>query len=235
MQNSMANIRHNSLLGIFSSELKRDLLISYRRKSDLLNPIIFCLMVAALFPLGVSPAPDFLAQIAPGVLWVSALLATLLSLDQLFKSDYDDGTLEQLMLSPEPGYIIALAKSFAHWLTTGLPLALISPVLAVMLFLPSEAVTTLVMSLLLGTPTLSLIGAIASALTVGLKKGGVLISLIVIPLYIPVLIFGAAAVQASTQGLAVSAYLAILGAMLALSIVLAPFAIAASLRISVSN
>ncbi len=220
---------------VFWAELSRDLLLAYRRKGDLLNPLLFFVMVLALFPLGVSPAPDFLSQLAPGVLWVAALLAALLSLDNLFKSDFEDGTLEQLLLSSESTYPIALAKALVHWLTTGLPLALLAPLLAVMLFLPSHAIPTLVVSLLIGTPTLSLIGAIASALTVGLKKGGVLISLLVIPLYIPVLIFGASAVQNATQHLPVQAYLAILGSMLALSIVLAPFAIAASLRVSVSS
>ncbi len=223
------------MIRIFWAELHKDLLLAYRRKGDLLNPLLFFVMVVTLFPLGVSPAADFLSELAPGVLWVSALLAALLSLDNLFKADFEDGTLEQLMLSSESTYMIALAKALAHWLTTGLPLTIIAPLLAVMLFLPTQAIPTLVLSLLIGTPALSLIGAIASALTVGLKKGGVLISLLVIPLYIPVLIFGASAVQGATQNLPVTAYLAILGAILALSLVLAPFAIAASLRISVSN
>ncbi len=223
------------MMRVFWAELSRDLLIAFRHKGDFLNPLIFFLMVAVLFPLGVSPAADFLAQIAPGVLWVSALLATLLSLDNLFKSDYDDGTLEQLLLSPESTYMISLAKACAHWITTGLPLALMAPLLAIMLFLPTQAIATLVISLLIGTATLSLVGAIASALTVGLKKGGVLISLLVIPLYIPVLIFGASAVQSAVDGQPVTAYLAILGSMFALSLVLAPFAIAASLRVSVSS
>jgi heme exporter protein B len=223
------------MMKVFWAELCRDLLLAYRRKGDLLNPLLFFVMVLALFPLGVSPAPDFLSQLAPGVLWVAALLAALLSLDNLFRSDYEDGTLEQLLLSSESSYPVALAKALVHWLTTGLPLALLAPLLAVMLFLPTQAIPTLVISLLIGTPTLSLIGAIASALTVGLKKGGVLISLLVIPLYIPVLIFGASAVHNATQNLPVQAYLAILGSMLALSLVLAPFAIAASLRVSVSS
>jgi heme exporter protein B len=223
------------MLRVFWAELYKDMLLSFRRRSELLNPLLFFMMVAALFPLGVSPAADFLSQLAPGVLWVCALLASLLSLDSLFKADYEDGTLEQLLLSCESTYMIALAKAVAHWLTTGLPLALLAPLLAVMLFLPTQAIPTLVVTLLVGTPTLSLIGAIASALTVGLKKGGVLISLLVIPLYIPVLIFGASAVHGASQGLPVVAYIAILGAMLALSLVLAPFAIAAALRVSVSS
>ena len=223
------------MLRAFWAELKRDLLLSFRHRGDLLNPLLFFVMVVTLFPLGVSPAADFLAKLAPGVLWVSALLAALLSLDSLFKSDYEDGTLEQSLLSSESNYMMAMARALAHWLTTGLPLALLAPLLALMLFLPSEAVPVLVLTLLLGTPTLSFVGAIASALTVGLNKGGVLISLLVIPLYIPVLIFGASAVQNATLGLPVSAHLAILGAMLIMSVVLAPFAIAASLRMSVSS
>lgn len=223
------------MMRVFWAELSRDLLLAYRRKGDLLNPLLFFVMVLALFPLGVSPSPDFLSKLAPGVLWVAALLAALLSLDNLFRADFEDGTLEQLLLSSESTYPMALAKALAHWLTTGLPLALLAPLLAIMLFLPAQAIPVLVVSLLIGTPTLSLIGAIAAALTVGLKKGGVLISLLVLPLYIPVLIFGASAVQNAAQGLPVQAYLAILGSMLALSIVLAPFAIAASLRVSVSS
>ena len=223
------------MIRAFWAELNRDLLLAFRRRGDLLNPLLFFVMVVVLFPLGVSPAADFLAQLAPGVLWVCALLAALLSLDNLFKSYYEDGTLEQLVLSSESNYMTAMAKAIAHWLTTGLLLALMAPLLALMLFLPTEAIPVLVISLLLGTPTLSLIGAIAAALTVGLKKGGVLISLLVIPLYIPVLIFGASAVQNATLGLPVAAHFAILGAMLIMSLVLAPFAIAASLRMSVSS
>ena len=160
------------MFSVFWAELSRDLLLAYRRRGDLLNPLMFFVMVVALFPLGVSPAPDLLAELAPGLLWVCALLAALLSLDNLFKADYEDGTLEQLLLSSESTYMVALAKTFAHWLTTGLPLALLAPLLAVMLFLPPQAIPTLMLSLLIGTPTLSLVGAIASALTVGLKKRG---------------------------------------------------------------
>ncbi|WP_232848874.1 heme exporter protein CcmB [Amphritea pacifica] len=221
--------------GPFWGALKRDLLLSYRRKSDLVNPLIFFLMVATLFPLGVSPDPTFLADVAPGVVWVAALLATLLSMDSMFRSDFEDGTLEQILLSPQPLYLVVLAKVLAHWMLTGLPLTLLAPVLGVMLFLPAEGMGGLVLSLLLGTPTLSLIGAIGAALTVGLRKGGVLISLLVLPLYIPVLIFGSAAVQGAVTGLPLGGYLAILGAMLSLGLVMAPLAIGAALRISVSG
>ncbi len=221
--------------GPFWGALKRELLLSYRRKSDLVNPLIFFLMVATLFPLGVSPDPTFLADVAPGVVWVAALLATLLSMDSLFRSDFEDGTLEQILLSPQPLYLVVLAKVLAHWMLTGLPLTILAPLLGVMLFLPGDGMWGLVLSLLLGTPTLSLVGAIGAALTVGLRKGGVLISLLVLPLYIPVLIFGSAAVQGAVTGLPLGGYLAILGAMLSLGLVLAPLAIGAALRISVSG
>ncbi len=221
--------------GPFWGALKRELLLSYRRKSDLVNPLIFFLMVATLFPLGVSPDPTFLADVAPGVVWVAALLATLLSMDSLFRSDFEDGTLEQILLSPQPLYLVVLAKVLAHWMLTGLPLTILAPLLGVMLFLPGDGMWGLVLSLLLGTPTLSLVGAIGAALTVGLRKGGVLISLLVLPLYIPVLIFGSAAVQGAVTGLPLGGYLAILGAMLSLGLVMAPLAIGAALRISVSG
>lgn len=223
------------MAGLFWAVMKRDLMLAFRRRSDLLNPLVFFLMVASLFPLGISPEPTFLEQIAPGVVWVGALLATLLSMDSLFRSDFDDGTLEQTLLSPQPLFLVVLAKVLAHWAMTGLPLTLMAPLLGVMLFLPTEGMGGLVLSLLLGTPTLSLVGAIGAALTVGLRKGGVLISLLVLPLYIPVLIFGAGAVQAAVTGLPLGGYLSLLGAMLALGVALAPLAIAAALRISVSG
>ncbi len=221
--------------GIFLVALQREMLLAYRRRSDIVNPLAFFLIVATLFPLGVSPDPKFLAQVSPGVIWVAALLATLLSMDGLFRSDYDDGSLEQMLLSPRPFVLTVLAKVGSHWLLTGLPLALLSPLLGVMLFLPVEGTWALVISLLLGTPTLSLIGAIGAGLTVGLRKGGVLISLLVLPLYIPVLIFGAATVQAGVLGMPVGGYLALLGAILVLGLTLSPFAITAAVKISVSN
>lgn len=230
-----SNSAESSLSGLFWAVLKRDLMLAYRRKSDLFNPLVFFLMVATLFPLGVSPEPNFLAEVAPGVVWVAALLATLLSMDSLFRSDFEDGTLEQTLLSPQPLFIVVLAKVLAHWMMSGLPLTLLAPLLGVMLFLPGEGMAGLMLSLLLGTPTLSLIGAIGAALTVGLRKGGVLISLLVLPLYIPVLIFGTSAVQAAVTGLPLAGFVALLGAMLALGIVMAPLAIGAALRISVSG
>lgn len=225
----------SSTLQLFRQTFKRDLTLAFRRKSELVNPLIFFLIVASLFPIGVSPEPNFLSQLAPGLVWVAALLATLLSMETLFKSDYEDGSLEQLLLSPQPVFLVVLSKVLAHWLLSGLALTTVAPLLGVMLFLPSEGMPGLMLSLLLGTPTLSLIGAIGAALTVGLRRGGVLISLLVLPLYIPVLIFGSSAVQAAVTGLPLDGYLALLGAMLALALALAPIAAGAALRISVSG
>ncbi|MDR9439658.1 MAG: heme exporter protein CcmB [Halomonas sp.] len=215
--------------------LKRDLVLMMRRRSEVLNPLVFFALVITLFPIGISPDPELLATIAPGLLWVAALLAALLSLDSLFRSDYDDGSLEQLLLSPQPLPALALAKVAVHWLLTGLPLALMAPLLGIMLSLPAGSYAVLALSLALGSASLSLIGAIGAALTVGLSRGGVLLSLLVLPLYIPVLIFGAGAVQAAILGEGVSAHLAILGALLAVALSLAPWAIAASLRISING
>ncbi|MCE8022699.1 MULTISPECIES: heme exporter protein CcmB [Halomonadaceae] len=215
--------------------LKRDLLLMLRRRSEVLNPLVFFALVITLFPIGISPDPALLAAIAPGLLWVAALLAALLSLDSLFRADYDDGSLEQLLLTPQPLALLALAKVAVHWLLTGLPLALMAPVLGIMLSLPAGSYAVLAISLALGSASLSLIGAIGAALTVGLSRGGVLLSLLVLPLYIPVLIFGAGAVQAAILGDGVLAHLAILGALLALALSLAPLAIAASLRISING
>jgi heme exporter protein B len=216
----------------FLGVLRRDLKISFRKHSELLNPIFFFILVVSLFPLGVGPGPKILAEIAPGVIWVAALLATLLSMERLFRSDYEDGSLEQLLLNPHPLPLLVLAKIFSHWLTTGLPLLLVSPLLGVLLHVPAPGIGILPLSLLLGTPTLSLIGAIGVALTVGLRRGGVLLTLLVLPLYVPVLIFGTSAVAAGAAGFPVSGQLALLGAILVLALTLAPLAIAAGLRIS---
>ncbi|EWG99622.1 heme exporter protein CcmB [Halomonas sp. BC04] len=219
----------------FWATLKRDLVLLLRRRSEVMNPLVFFAIVITLFPIGISPDPQLLAAIAPGLLWVAALLAALLSLDSLFRADYDDGSLEQLLLTPQPLALLALAKVAVHWLLTGLPLALMAPVLGIMLALPAGSYGVLALSLALGSASLSLIGAIGAALTVGLSRGGVLLSLLVLPLYIPVLIFGAGAVQAAIFGDGVMAHLAILGALLALALILAPLAIAASLRISING
>jgi len=212
--------------------LKRDLMLALRRSSDWLNPLVFFIIVVSLFPLGVGPDSELLREIAPGVLWVAALLATLLGLDSLFKADYDDGTLEQLLLSPHPLSVLVLAKMSAHWLYSGLPLILLSPLLAVFMQLPAAALPALLISLMLGTLSLCLIGAIGAALTVSLKKGGVLLALLVLPLFIPVLIFGSSTVVAAASGFEIEAQLSILGAIFLLSLSLAPLATAAALRVS---
>ncbi len=204
-----------------------------RRPIEVLNPLLFFAMVVALFPLGLGPAPDRLADFAPGILWIIALLSNLLTSDGVFRSDYDDGSLEQLLLSPQPLYLSVLSYVLAHWIVTGVLLSLVSPLFALMLNLPAHAIPTLVASLLLGSAVLSLVGAIGAALTVGLRRGGMLISLLILPLYMPVLIFGSAAVQGAVIGAAVTPYLAILGAMLSLAVALAPMAVAAGLRITI--
>jgi heme exporter protein B len=213
--------------------LRRQLVLAVRRPVEIGNPLLFFVMVIALFPLGLGPVPERLAEFAPGILWIVALLSNLLTSDAVFRSDFDDGALEHLLLAPQPLYLSVLAYILAHWLITGLLLALVSPIFALMLNLPTGALPALILSLLLGTGVLSLIGGIGAALTVGLKRGGMLISLLILPLYMPVLIFGSAAVQAAVTGAPVGPYLAILGAMLCLAIALAPLAISAGLRISV--
>jgi heme exporter protein B len=212
--------------------LKRDLTIALRHRDDIFNPLLFFIIVVTLFPLGIGPEANILSRIAPGIIWVAALLATLLSLDRLFKSDYNDGSLEQLLLSPQPVFIWVLAKITAHWLITGLPLIFIAPLLAVLLHLNEASYSALFFTLLIGTPVLSFIGAIGAALTVGIKKGGVLISLIVLPLYIPVLIFATSAIDTAAMHLPYGGQLAIIGALFFLSITLAPFAVASSLKVS---
>lgn len=213
--------------------LRRQLVLAVRRPIEIANPLLFFAMVVALFPLGLGPAPDRLTEFAPGILWIIALLSNLLTSDAVFRNDFDDGSLEQLLLSPQPLYLSVLAYICAHWLVTGLLLALVSPVFALMLNLPAQAIGALFFSLLLGTAVLSLVGGIGAALTVGLKRGGMLISLLILPFYMPVLIFGSAAVQAAVAGSPAGPYLAILGAMLSLAIALAPLAMSAGLRISV--
>ena len=203
-----------------------------RRRSDVLTTLFFFIIVVSLFPLGVGPEMNMLRTMAPGVVWVAALLASMLSLGRMFASDHLDGTLEQMLLSPQSLSMLVLGKALAHWLVTGVPLVLMAPVLGVQYDLPGEALLVLTASLLLGTPVLSLIGAIGAALTLGLRGGGVLVSLLVLPLYIPVLIFGAGAVEASAAGLEAGAHMSLLGAFLLASVVLAPWTAGASLRIS---
>lgn len=212
--------------------IRRELQIAFRSGAEIINPLWFFLIVITLFPLGIGPEPQLLARIAPGIVWVAALLSSLLALERLFRDDFIDGSLEQLLLSPTPLAIIVSGKVTAHWIITGLPLLLLSPLAALLLSLDFAGWRAMALTLLLGTPTLSFLGAIGVALTVGLRRGGVLLSLLVLPLAIPLLIFASAAIDAAGQGLPIDGYLAILGAMLVGSATLAPFATAAALRIS---
>ncbi|HEA3278177.1 TPA: heme exporter protein CcmB [Pasteurella multocida] len=220
---------------IFLAIIKRELQIAMRKQAEILNPLWFFLLVITLFPLVIGPDPKLLARIAPGIAWVAALLSALLSFERLFRDDFVDGSLEQLMLTAQPLALTALAKVIAHWLLTGLPLILLSPIAALLLSLEVEIWWALVLTLLIGTPVLSCLGAIGVALTVGLRKGGVLLSLLVVPLFIPVLIFSASVLEAASLSLPYSGQLAILGAILASSVTLSPFAIAAALRISLDQ
>lgn len=220
---------------IFWHIIKRELQIAMRKQAEILNPLWFFLIVITLFPLVIGPDPELLSRIAPGVAWVAALLSALLSFERLFRDDYIDGSLEQLMLTSQPLVLTALAKVLAHWLLTGLPLILLSPIAALLLSLEIPIWWALVLTLLLGTPVLSCLGAIGVALTVGLRKGGVLLSLLVVPLFIPVLIFSASVLDAAGLSLPYSGQLAILGAILAGVMTLSPFAIAAALRISLDQ
>lgn len=220
---------------IFWHIIKRELQIAMRKQAEILNPLWFFLIVITLFPLVIGPDPALLSRIAPGVAWVAALLSALLSFERLFRDDYIDGSLEQLMLTSQPLVLTALAKVLAHWLLTGLPLILLSPIAALLLSLEIPIWWALVLTLLLGTPVLSCLGAIGVALTVGLRKGGVLLSLLVVPLFIPVLIFSASVLDAAGLNLPYNGQLAILGAILAGVMTLSPFAIAAALRISLDQ
>jgi heme exporter protein B len=223
-----------SIPAAYGTLVRRDLILAYRNRAELANPPLFFVLVASLLPLGIGPEPALLGKIAPGLVWVVALLATLLSLDNVFRSDFEDGALELLLVSPQPMAVLVLAKVTAHWLATGLPLLICAAPLALMLYLPAGALPTLMATLALGTPLLSLVGAIGVALTVGLRRGGMLLALLVLPLYVPVLIFATSAVDAASAGLPVSGQLAIMGAMLILALTLAPFATAAALRIALN-
>ncbi|AIS55507.2 heme exporter protein CcmB [Vibrio coralliilyticus] len=222
------------MFATMNSIIRRELLIAFRRQADIFNPLWFFIIVITLFPLSIGPEPNLLARIAAGIVWVAALLSALLSLERLFRDDFQDGSLEQMMLMPVPLPIVVISKVIAHWVLTGLPLILISPLLAILLSLDMNSWLAVVTTLLIGTPTLSFIGAIGVALTVGLQKGGVLLSLLVLPLYIPVLIFATSAIDAASLGMAYNGQLAILGAMLMGAMTLTPFAISAALRVSVN-
>ncbi len=212
--------------------VKRDVLLAFRRRADVLVTLFFFMIVSALFPLGVGPEPALLRTMAPGILWVGALLASMLSLGRLFALDFADGTLEQMLLSAEPLSVMVTGKVLAHWLTSGLPLVLVAPLLALQFDLPGPAIAVLLASLLIGTPVLSLLGAIGAALTLGVRGGGVLVAILVLPLYVPILIFGAGAVGAQLNGLESSGHLLLLGGLLAASAALAPWAASVALRIA---
>ena len=212
----------------------RDLRLAYRRRGEAANPVIFFVIVTVLFTIGIGPTPAQLQGATPGLIWVTALLSTLLGLETLFRSDYEDGSLEQMVISPYPLSLLAFAKAAAHWLITGLPLVILSPVIGIMLHMDYATIKTLILSLLLGTPILTLIGAIGAALTVSLKRGGLLIALLILPLYVPVLIFGANAVQSAIYDLSPLAQLYALGSILALFLVATPIAIAEALRASLN-
>ena len=218
--------------GAILAIIRRDLLLAMRRKSEVLTALFFFIIVASLFPLGIGPESALLRKIAPGIIWVAALLATMLGLARLFAPDHADGTLEQMVLSPTPLGLLVTGKIAAHWITTGLPLVLLAPVLGIQFDLDVGALGVLVVALLLGTPLLSLIGAIGAALTLGVRGGGVLLSLLVLPLYVPALIFGAGAVESHVSGLGAGGHLSLLAALLALAVFFAPWAATAALRIA---
>ena len=220
------------MISILRAVIRRDLLLAWRRRSDVATTVLFFVIVVSLFPFGIGPEPDLLRIIAPGVIWVAALLACMLSLSRVFESDYADGALDPMLLSACPLGMITVARVFAHWMVSGLPLVVLAPVLALQFDLDQSLFGVLVLSLLLGTPVLSLIGAIGAALTLGLRGGGVLLALLVLPLYVPVLIIGAGALDAAAYGQGVQAHFLLLAALLVLAGAFAPWAISAALRIS---
>lgn len=216
----------------FTGILRRDLLLAMRRKAEVLTALFFFVIVSSLFPLGIGPEPSLLRKIGPGVLWVGALLATMLGLQRMFATDHADGTLEQMVLSSAPLPVLVAGKIAAHWVVSGLPVVVLAPVLGLQFDLDAEALVVLTLGLLIGTPVLSLLGAIGAALTLGVRGGGALLSLLVLPLYIPTLIFGAGAVQAHLSGQGAGGHLSLLGALLAVTLFFAPWATTAALRIS---
>jgi heme exporter protein B len=220
------------MIALLRAVIRRDLMLAWRRRADIATVVLFFVIVVSLFPLGVGPEPNLLRTIAPGIIWVAALLACMLSLQHMFASDHADGALDQMLLATAPLGMIVIARAFAHWLMSGLPLVILSPVLAIQFDLAPELSPVLTLSLLLGTPVLTLTGAIGAALTLGLRGGGMLLALLVLPLYVPVLILGAGAVDAASAGLGADAHLLLLAAQLVLTVTFAPWAIAAALRIS---
>lgn len=223
-----------SLLAAARAQARRDLRLVWRRRGDAAQPLLFALMVVALFPLAVGADPAHLARIAPGVIWVAVLLAGLLTLDSLYRGDLEDGSLEQMLLAPVPlGWLIGVRVA-VHWATSALPMLLLVPVLAELLFLPGELLPLLMVSLLVGTPLLSLLGAVVAALTVGIRRSGMLLALLALPLFLPVLVFGAGSVMAAAQGLPWAGAVLLMAAGLVLALVLAPLAAAAAIRIALT-
>ncbi len=227
-------MRYGTTTSACAAVIRRDLLLTWRRRGDALNPALFAIIVVVMFPLALGPEPNQLANIAAGIVFVAVLLAGLLALDTLFRGDHEDGTLEQIVLSPHPLSMLLASKILVHWLSTALPLIVVSPVLAEMLHLPRPVMPVLMVSLILATLLLSLLGAVCVALTIGMRRSGMLLALLVLPLYVPVLIFAAGACNAAQLGLPFLAPLLWLGAALALALVLAPLACAAALRISIT-
>lgn len=229
---SLPALQKLSVGGVMRAALKREIALALRQKGEVLTPLVFFVVIASLFPLGVGPESALLLRMAPGVLWVSALLAAMLSLQRLFAMDYADGSLEQMALSGTPLGLLVVAKALSHFLLSGLPLVLMAPVLGLQFGMEGRSLGILMLTLLLGTPTLSLIGSIGAALTLGVRGAGVLLSLLILPLYIPVLIFGAGAVEADVAGLGIGGHLSLLSALLVLSVFFAPLATTAALKIS---
>lgn len=221
------------MLRFLITVIRRDLQLAARRRGDWLTSQFFFVMVVSMFPLGIGPDPAMLSKVAAGVVWVAALLASLLSLSRLFADDHRDGSLEQMLLSPNPPVLVALGKALAHWLIYGIPLLLIAPVLGVQFSLPADAIGVLMLSLLIGTPVLSLLGSVGAALTLGLRGGGVLLTLLILPLYVPALIFGAGAVDASLAGLGAEANLSLLAAFMVMTLLVSPWVASAALRVSI--
>jgi heme exporter protein B len=220
------------MIGLLLAVTRRDLLMARRRRMEALLPLGFFVVAAGLFPIGVGPESQTLRQIAPGVLWVCALLAAMLSVTQMFASDHHDGSLEQMVLAPQPLVVVVAGKVLAHWLTSGIPLVLTAPLIGVLFDMRAQSIVTLTLTLLLGTPILSLLGAVGAALTLGLRSGAALMFLLVLPLTVPALIFGTGAVGAVDAGLSAQAHMSLLGALLILTLLGAPLAAAAALRIS---
>lgn len=225
---------NQAAFSLFAAQCRRDLRLSLRRRGDVAQPILFAIMVITLFTLATSAEPKKMAELAPGIIWVAILLSSLLSLDSIYRSDFDDGSLEQMLMSPAPLSLLLAARILVHWISTVLPLVILTPLFAQMLFLPTDLLTPLMVSLLIGTPLISLVGAVIAALTVGIRHSGMLLALLALPLYVPVLVFGAGSVVAASQGLAWLGAISLLAAGLVIAIVLAPVAAAAAIKISLT-